>query len=144
MDQDSVPAKYREYFLSREQNAHAPVLDAAGIAGGALATQEDPTSEFRYPVLSDTAVSDQPSTYIQVCGMDPYRDDSLIYHELLKDAGVATKVDFYPGSPHGFWLAVPGSDVANKALVDIVVGFGWLLGKQVGRGEAAKALKLEA
>ena len=34
-----------------------------------------------------------PPVYFQVCGMDPVRDEGLLYEKLLREAGVKTKLD---------------------------------------------------
>ncbi|OAL06301.1 Alpha/beta hydrolase fold-3 [Phaeosphaeriaceae sp. SRC1lsM3a] len=117
MTPDSVPAEYVPYFQSLTQNANAPILNAQALASGSLALRDDPASELRFPVNSKTRVEEQPRTYIQVCGMDPLRDDGLIYDEMLRVAGVQT-----------------------RAVTDIVVGLGWLLGKEVTREEVEKVL----
>ncbi|KAK5738338.1 hypothetical protein LTR17_006057 [Elasticomyces elasticus] len=142
MDERHVPGEYREYFLAREQNAHAPTLDVAALAALSELNGWDDDSPLRFPVLfrDQVPLSSLPPTYFQVCGADPVRDDALIYDEMLKEAGVKTKVDFYPGCPHGHWAFMPGIEVSEKAGVDTMVGVGWLLGKEVSRKEGGRSM----
>lgn len=39
-------------------------------------------------------------TYLQVCGLDPLRDDGLIYEKVLRQAGTDTGTNVYKGLPH--------------------------------------------
>lgn len=42
-----------------------------------------------------------PPAYLQVCGLDPLRDEALIYGRVLREeAGVKTKIDIYKGLGH--------------------------------------------
>lgn len=57
---------------------------------------------------------------------------------------MTTKVDIYPGCPHGHFNGFAGLEITDRANIDSIVGIGWLLGKEVPRDIAAEALGLAA
>lgn len=71
---------------------------------------------------------DLPPAYFQVCGADPLRDEGLIYeHVLREEAGVKTRLDVFPGLPHGFWSWFPQAEFSKDFQVKTMEGFKWLL-----------------
>ncbi|KAI0644053.1 Alpha/Beta hydrolase protein [Trametes meyenii] len=68
-----------------------------------------------------------PAAYIQVCGLDPVRDSGMLYFTKLQDAGVPVKLDIYPGTPHGFHLLWPETEIAKKFEGDLRQGIKFLL-----------------
>ena len=137
LDDKHTPEKYKKYHLSLQHNTDTPILKASDVEAINKHTDADLDSPWRFPILSQSPISKQPKAYIQADGLDPLRDDALIWDEILKDNGVQTKIDFYPGCPHAHWGFYAGIDVSNKAVVDIIVGVAWLLGEEIGAQEAA-------
>jgi acetyl esterase/lipase len=87
----------------------------------------DATSQLRSPILFQSH-KDLPPTYFQICGMDPLRDEGLIYEQVLREEnGIKTKVDLYPGLPHAFWSFWPEASFSKKLQDDNVKGIKWLL-----------------
>ncbi|KAI0889687.1 Alpha/Beta hydrolase protein [Annulohypoxylon maeteangense] len=124
---ETVPEKYRSFFLSMEQNAHAPVLDIAAIERINELYKPVPNNPIAYPIaIADPSI--MPRTYFQACGLDPTRDCTLVMEQVWKDSGVQTKIDIYPGMPHIFWaLGLPMLEQIKKHEADTRDGLLWLL-----------------
>jgi acetyl esterase/lipase len=126
-----VPEKYKKFYLSYEQNKNAPVLPQAALDMFTRAYQPDEHDPLYAPFNHPKGHADLPPAYFQVCGLDPLRDDALIYERVLREEyGIATRLDIYPGLPHGFWASFPMLKSADKFRKDIVEGMGWLLGRK--------------
>lgn len=61
------------------------------------------------------SVEGLPSTYMEVGGLDLFRDEDMEYALRLTKANVEVEFHLYPGVPHGFEGAI-GSWVADRAL----------------------------
>lgn len=59
--------------------------------------------------------------------MDLLRDDALIYESILKEAGVPTRLEVYPGMPHAGLDFLPMLSVSKKSQKDMKAGVEWLL-----------------
>jgi len=57
------------------------------------ALQPDVSSPLWSPVNASSGLEGLPPVYLQACGLDPLRDDALIYEKILNAAGVKTKLD---------------------------------------------------
>lgn len=137
--EEIVPKEYKSMWFSREQNSNAMVLNAAALSTLDSFYAPDVYSEFFSPVNASTQV-DLPPTYIQVCGLDPLRDDGLVYEQILRAHGVKTRLDSYAGVPHGSWSLFPTIKSSKKATMDVALGIGWLLKQEVDEVSAEKQM----
>ena len=126
---ERIPEKYRKHWLSLQQNANAPILPLPAIdmfMGGYKPNVDDTVNfaVFNHPKDHNGL----PPTYFQVDGMDPLRDDGIIYERVLRqECGIRTKMDVYPGLPHGHWSFFPTLKASVKARKDQIEGVAWLL-----------------
>ncbi|KAJ7710493.1 Alpha/Beta hydrolase protein [Mycena rosella] len=119
----AYPERFKADLLSMEQNKDAPILNKADGEFFWNCLQAAPSDPEASPlILLHEGIS---PAYIQVAGLDPLRDEGLLYERLLRESGVKTKLDVYPGVPHGFHgLPLAAS---KKWEADFRAGLGWLL-----------------
>ncbi|KAK5078047.1 hypothetical protein LTR64_003549 [Lithohypha guttulata] len=127
-----IPEKYRDRWLSFEQNVEVPVLPVSAVNMFMKGYEPDSESYELYNVIAHPkGHKNMPPTFFQIDGMDPLRDEALIYATMLEDDnGAKTKVDVYPGLPHGHWGFFPMLESSKRFRKEQVQGFGWLLGKE--------------
>ncbi|KAJ7805113.1 hypothetical protein B0H14DRAFT_2383090, partial [Mycena olivaceomarginata] len=77
------------------------------------------------PLLADH--NGLPPTHLQICGLDPLRDEGLLYERLLREQGILTRLDIYPGVPHGFSSMLPEMTATKKWDADLREGLKWVL-----------------
>ncbi|ERS95334.1 hypothetical protein HMPREF1624_08212 [Sporothrix schenckii ATCC 58251] len=124
----AVPDKWKAVYTSRDENKDAPILNAGAIALFRQLYEDDPLSPLMSPAVWPSGHKGQPPTYLQVAGMDPLRDEGLIYERMLREeAGVTTRLDVYPGLPHGFSSWWPKAEFSQKQRQDTAKGLQWLL-----------------
>ncbi|KAJ6566602.1 Alpha/Beta hydrolase protein [Mycena capillaripes] len=121
----AYPAEYAGELLSYEQNKDAPLLPAAAMNLFYECINGPADHLDVSPLLADH--KNLPALYTQVCGMDPLRDEGLLYERLLRERGIATKLDIYPGLPHGFHELLPQLTAVKKWQADLDAGLEWIL-----------------
>ncbi|KAJ7885521.1 Alpha/Beta hydrolase protein [Mycena olivaceomarginata] len=119
------PEQYKAELLSLEQCKDAPVMGRTSLEFFFDCLQADPFDLQLSPLLLPH--ENLPPLYIQVAGFDPLRDEGLLYERLLRECGVRTKLDVYPGVPHAFHASFPQLTISKKWEVDIRTGIRWLL-----------------
>jgi acetyl esterase/lipase len=88
----------------------------------------DPFSPLRSPLLFPTGHRNLPPAYFIIAGSDAWRDVGLLYEEILReDCGIKTKVDVFPGLPHGFWSIFPQTQFSKDHAEKSLLGLKWLL-----------------
>ncbi|OAA77935.1 Alpha/beta hydrolase fold-3 [Akanthomyces lecanii RCEF 1005] len=124
-----LPDKYAPLWLSRNQNKAAPILDQPFIDFLMECYKPDFKSHYFAPAHHPQGHAGLPKTYIDVCGLGPFRDDGIIYEQLLQEADVLTKLTIFPGLPHGWWMVLPELEDSKEWHEKTRQGLQWLFAK---------------
>lgn len=135
MPPEEMPEQYRAEYLSHPSVTPSidPVLHPESRNPRALVkvVGADVNDTLFVPFLYRSRPGGHhglPPAYFQVCGLDPLRDEALIYERVLREeVGVDTKLDVYPGLGHYFWTNFPLLDSSRQFVAETVKGVGWLL-----------------
>lgn len=119
---------------SHVQNANAPVLTRQRV-DFFFENYKAPSGADRYfnvMTLTDEEIRrlGLGKAYFMICGLDPFRDEGIVWRERLVRAGKETKMQLYPGLPHGLGLGYVREDVfapKHRWDNDYVSGVHWLL-----------------
>jgi acetyl esterase/lipase len=99
----NVPPHLAHLYQSREQSVDDPVLK--GLRPGAIEAiyAPDPKSPLWDPFNHTAGHKSVAKAFFQVGGLDPLRDEAVLYDRVLREAGVLTRFELYSGFGHMFW-----------------------------------------
>ncbi|KAK7682273.1 hypothetical protein QCA50_014476 [Cerrena zonata] len=123
---DAKAEKYRAELLSMEENKDAPILGQEAVKYFKDLLQAPP-EDPRVSVLLAESHANLPPAYFQISGLDPLRDEGILYEKTLRNAGVKTQIQIYPGLPHGGHIMVRSASISIKFNNDTHDGIRWLL-----------------
>ncbi|KAJ7288388.1 Alpha/beta hydrolase fold-3 [Mycena rebaudengoi] len=126
VDPSAIPEEHKSSYLSLEQNKDAPGLTKKMVLWGWEQLGGSATDPEVSPLLYPSHKGLAPA-FMQVCGMDPLRDEAFLYEKMLNKDGVNTRLRVYPGVPHAFSYRFPALKSAIKWNDEYRTGLEWLL-----------------
>lgn len=125
---DVKPDQIRKDCGSYDQNKDAPILprEQIDLFIGLLGVRDPRDMSIFAGHACDDDLEGMPKTVLLIAGMDPLRDEALIYADRLNVKRVPTRVHVFAGLPHGFYRYVnlPSTTEWFKQIED---GIRWTL-----------------
>lgn len=102
LDEHAVPERFKSEYRSRTESIYDPVIKIEPGRGGRKLEQlkVDPADPRFSPALHPN-LKGLPPAFFQLAGLDPLRDEALIYERLLREENnTPTKLTIYDGFGH--------------------------------------------
>lgn len=127
-DADRLPAAWRGRLASHAQMAAAPVLGGAlyELYVDALGVPDDERRRGDNFPMWASSHRGLPPAYLPMDECDPTRDQGFLYAELLQEAGVLTRTDYYEGLPNMF-VQFAELETTLLAGIHLAAAMRWLL-----------------
>ncbi|KAJ4313401.1 hypothetical protein N0V84_009430 [Fusarium piperis] len=127
---EGVPEKWRHELKSYETGEKVPIMNSGGVRMFLEHYNPDLQSPIFNPWAAGVDLKGFPPVFFQLCGMDPLRDEALIFERhLRKGLGVPTRLNMYSSLPHAFWfMQLPSLESVTKQVAkDYAGGVQWLI-----------------
>ena len=125
----NVPKDLAYLYQSRTQNRSDPVIKGLDSAMIDVIYAPDKGSPLWDPYSHSDGHKGVARAYFQVGGLDPLRDEAVLYDRKLREAGVLTRFELYEGYGHMFWTNYPEVERSGEFVRDTLEGMRWLLGR---------------
>lgn len=123
---NAVPSKYTSMYKAHHDIAKdSPVIDRESMDTFFREMQIDPKDSSYFTLLAEENHHLFPPTYIAVCEYDPLRDDGFAMQKALEEKGVKTKLDYWSGLPHYFWI-FPQLQESAEFMGKMLAGIEWV------------------
>jgi acetyl esterase/lipase len=129
LPEETVPDHLAHLYESRAKNLNDPVLK--GLTPDLINAIYAPKvgSPLWDPFNHPDGHKGAPKAFFQVGGLDPLRDEAVLYDRVLREAGVLTRFELYEGYGHMFWTNYPELEESERFVGDTLAGVKWLLEK---------------
>jgi acetyl esterase/lipase len=121
------------------ENENAPILPVKTVKffTALLKTPTPDLKDTKVNIVNATGedVKGMPPTVFGIAGLDPLRDEALLYAKLLSEANVPTEIRLFKGVPHGhrrFGDALKASKHWDECIEE---GIQWVLTKPEATGK---------
>ncbi|EIW56062.1 uncharacterized protein TRAVEDRAFT_129910 [Trametes versicolor FP-101664 SS1] len=138
---DAVPEEYKEKYTAYGEMTDVNILPTRFMHEFFLELLQGPPTDPDVSPLLNASFKGLPPALVQVCGMDPLRDDGLLYAERLTKAGVPTRLHVYPDAPHGFHLIFQHTKIAQTFEEDLKAALRWMLAGAPSDGQEAAPMR---
>ncbi|KAF2677450.1 alpha/beta-hydrolase [Lentithecium fluviatile CBS 122367] len=124
---DKVPARFTNLYTSRTDSISDPVLGKLDVSPIMQIYAPDADSPLWDPFNHAQGHKSVGKAFFQVGGLDPLRDEAVLYDRVLREAGVLTRFELYGGYGHMFWTNYPELKRSTEFVRDTLQGVRWLL-----------------
>ncbi|KAF1851267.1 alpha/beta-hydrolase [Cucurbitaria berberidis CBS 394.84] len=121
------------------ENENAPILPKSTIEFFTtllkVGTPDFKDTKVNIVNATEDEAKSLPPTVFGIAGLDPLRDEALLYAKLLSEANVPTEIRLFKGVPHGhrrFGKALKASEHWDQCVDE---GILWVLSKPTATGE---------
>jgi len=123
---EKVPSRLAHLYKSLKESLDDPVLKLDKAALNAI-YEPDFESPLWDPFNHPDGHRGVAKAFFQVAGLDPLRDEAVLYDGVLREAGVRTRFELYGGVGHMFWTNYPEMERSRLFVEDTLRGLKWLL-----------------